>query len=116
MDSEDIYDVVAELPMENYVYEDMEANISRENIVSHGSICNNSVGANIIPRTKSRVIRDSPRDWKIMIGVIIVIMLLLSATCAGTVYTLLQVFRLQSEQYSISRITTAETQHNECFP
>ncbi len=70
----------------------MKTELPMEESISKGHVCYDqdpkpflcSVGANTKPTTKSRV---SPRDLKIMVIVTAVIMLLLSATCAGTVYT-----------------------------
>ncbi len=55
-----------------------------------------SVGVNI---HRPEVIRDGRRDCKTILIIIFiaVIILILSATCAGTVYTLLQLLRLKSE-------------------
>ncbi len=102
-ESEDVYAAIAELPM---VYDDVHAtttDIPMGNIVSRDNICYDnphaipkfSVGANI---STSGVTRDGRRDFNvILILIITVIILILSATCAGTVYTLVQLSRLKSE-------------------
>ncbi len=118
-DTEDnIYAAVEELlPMENIVYDDVHTSatdIAIENIVSCSNICydnapaikselaiNNSiskdalccdqvvkpvsVGANT---TTPEVIKDGHRDCKTIL-IIIFIAVILSATCAGTIYTCL---------------------------
>ncbi len=84
----------------------IKSELAINNSISKGAICCDqvpkpvSVGANIKHTTKSGVIRYGRRNCKAILLIIIfigVIILILSATCAGTVCTLLQLLQLKSE-------------------
>ncbi len=85
-DDESVYDVVEETSMEN--------------IISNGNICYGQVHtpANERHTTTSTVTRESRKEsnTKFIIA-IVVIVLVLSAICMCTIYTLLELFRFKSE-------------------
>ena len=87
-DDDDGYDVVEELPMENI--------ISKDN-VCYGQVLS-SVCADKNHTTTSPVTRESGKDSKTkLIIAIVVIVLVLSAFCVCTIYTLLELSRFKSE-------------------
>ncbi len=113
-DDENIYAMVEELPMNNIVYDDVHTTTTDISMISRGNICYDNPHAmaaelpisksdicyDQVPKpsaniTTSRITRDGRRGYKtILILIIAVIILILSATCAGTVYTLVQLSRL----------------------
>ncbi len=134
---DDVHTSTTDIPMDNIVSCDnnydnapaIESELAINNSISKGAICCDqvpkpvSVGANIKHTTKSGVIRYGRRNCKAILIIIFiaVIILILSATCAGTVYTLLQLLKLKSE---IGYASTASMEFgdnsreltSECFP
>ncbi len=95
-DDEDVYAVAEELPMENITSED---NICYDQVFS--SVCADT--------TTSAVTRESGKDSKTkFIIAIAVIVLVLSAICACTIYILLELSRVKSEMAS-SNIVSSQT-------
>ncbi len=96
-EDDNAYAVVEELPMENIVSED---NICYDHVLA--SVCANTKNTTSSPAT-----RESCKGSKTkLIIAIVVIVLVLSAICAGTIYTVLELSRLKSEVASSNMISS----------